>query len=110
MVAIPSIDILAFIPKEIKILSAIALFMYAGAFIIEALKFLVNIVIGSLNLTNGCLNSLGIVVEPALCIEEFQGLVIFGVNLTDFWVITALIFFPAIALFAIKWYSMMLNK
>lgn len=110
MVGVPSLDVLSFVPKEIKILAAIALFMYAGAFIIEGIKFMVNLVIGGFNSQNGCLDIFGNVVKPALCIEEFQGLVIFGVNLTDFWVITALIFLPAIALFAIKWYSMMLNK
>ncbi len=110
MVAIPSLDVLAFVPKELKIIAAIALFMYAGSFIIEGMKFIVNLFIGSLNATNGCLNALGIEVEPALCIEEFQGLVILGINLTDFWVITALIFFPTIAFFAIKWYGMILNR
>ena len=109
MVGVPSLDVLAFIPKELKILTAIALFMYAGSFIIEGLKFLVNLVIDGINNTNGCA-IVGVKVAPALCIEPFQGLVIFGINLTDFWVITALIFLPAMALFAIKWYSIMLNK
>jgi len=110
MVAVPSLDVLSFIPKEIKLIAGIALFMYAGALIIEGMKFLVNLGIGSLNLTNGCLGLLGEILNPAACIPEFQGLIIFGVNLTDFWVITAFIFFPAMILLVYKFYAVMLNR
>jgi len=109
LVGVPSLDVLSFVPKEIKIVAAIALFMYAGSFIIEGIKFIVNLVIVGFNSTNGCLNALGAVVKPSLCIEPFQGLVIFGVNLTDFWVITALIFLPTLAYFSISWYSSVLK-
>lgn len=110
MVAVPSLDVLSFIPKEIRIVAAVALFMYAGAFIIEAIKFLVNLVVGAINSVNGCLNILGQVENQALCMPQFQGIYVFGINFTDFWVITALIFFPAMVYLAFSWYSMMLNK
>lgn len=108
--AVPSLDVLSFIPKEIRIIAAVALFMYAGAFIIEGIKFLVNLMIGGINAVNGCHNILGQVENQAACIPEFLGLYVFNINFTDFWVITALIFFPAMIILAFRWYSLMLNK
>lgn len=108
--AVPSLDVLSFIPKEIRIIAAVAFFMYAGAFLIEAVKFLVNLAVGGINAVNGCMNALGQVVNPSVCIPWFQGIYVFGINFTDFWVITGIIFFPAMAFLAFKWYGIMLNK
>lgn len=127
MVAVPSLDVLSFIPKEIKLIAGIALFMYAGALIIEGIKFLVNLAIWGINQVNGCqlagqdlsilqntlfgdLSALEGAVNQSACIPEFQGLIILGINLTDFWTITALIFFPAMILLVYKFYAVMLNK
>lgn len=98
-------DILTAIPKEIKIIIGIAIFVHAGWAILNAITFIWNIlVVGVINLTNGCS------ADPEVCVPALDGIYFFGINFTDYWIVMALIFFPAIALFAIKWYSLMLPK
>lgn len=92
------------LPKEVKILFAIAVFFYAGATLLNAAIFVWNlVVINAINLTNGCGSN------AALCVPQLNGIFFFGINFADYWVITGLIFFPALILFAIKWYSLMLR-
>lgn len=94
-------DLWNMLPKEVKILAAIALFLYAGSAILNAIVFLWNLtIVSGMNAVNGCYTG-----EPAACVPASDGIYIFGINFTDYWIITALIFLPAMALFAIKWYG-----
>jgi len=94
-------DLWSGIPKEIKIIFSIAVFLNMGYAILWFMAAAWNVIaVDVVNLLNGC------VTTPKLCIPHLEGIIIFGINFTDYWTIVALIFFPAMALFAIKWYSM----
>ena len=99
-------DLWTAIPAELKIIFGIAVFLHAGYAILWVLIFAWNLlVINALNLINGCLS------DAELCVPQLDGIFIFGINFADYWVIIALMFLPVIALFAIKWYALMLpNK
>ena len=97
--------IFAALPKEVKFLFALAVFFYAGAILLNALIFIWNlVVINAINLANGC------GADASLCIPALNGIFFFGINFADYWVITGIIFFPMLILFAIKWYALMLPK
>ena len=99
-------DVWTGIPAEVKIIFAIAVFLHAGYAILHGMIFVWNLlVINVMNLTNECFTT-----SPQNCVPQLDGIFIFGINFADYWVIVALIFFPSIILFAIKWYSLMLNK
>ena len=95
-------DIMHGVPKEIQIIIAIAIFLNVGRLLISGVLLLWNLtVVNGVNAINGCLTN------PAVCQPAIDGLYILGINFLDFWVLNALIFFPAIAVFAISWYSTM---
>lgn len=95
-------DIMHGIPTNIKVIIAIAIFLNVGAALISGVLAVWNLtVVAGSNALNGCAT------VPDNCIPTIDGVYILGINFLDFWVLNALIFFPAIALFAIKWYSML---
>lgn len=100
-------DLWSGIPRELKIIFGIALFLNSGYVILQVLIFIWNLlVVNAVNLVNFCHTTM-----PENCIPALNGIYIFGINFADYWVIVALMFLPALALFAIKWYSLMLyNK
>jgi len=98
-------DIWGALPKEVKFVFAVSVFMYAGSTILQGLVFAWNLFgVNALNAINGCFSGI-----EKNCIPEQAGIFIFGINFADYWTITALIFFPTLALFAIKWYTITLR-
>ena len=96
-------DLWSVVPKEVKIIFGIAVFMYMGAAILNVLIFLWNVLfVGGTNLINGCVTG-----AAEVCVPSLNGIFIFGINFADYWTVTFLIFFPAMILFAFKWYSAM---
>lgn len=94
-------DIVQAIPKPIMAILAIAIFVNVGATIINVVIFLWNFfVVNGANAINGC------ALDPSVCMPAATGFYIFGINFGDYWVMNALIFFPALAYFAIKYYAM----
>lgn len=99
-------DAFSAVPKEIKLILGISIFLYAGTTLINIIIWLYNtLVVNAINLANGCLGG-----DVAVCMPQLAGVFIFGINFADYWVITALIFFPMVIIFAIRWYAMMLPK
>ncbi|GAG60465.1 unnamed protein product [marine sediment metagenome] len=99
-------DLWSGIPKELKIIFGIAVFLNSGYAILWVMIFAWNLlVINGMNAINGCMTD-----TPEACVPALDGIYIFGINFANYWVIVALIFLPAMALFAIKWYSLTLNK
>lgn len=97
-------DIWGALPKEVKFIFAISVFMYAGSAILQGLVAAWNFFgVNGLNAVNGCSE------KAANCIPAQNGIFVFGINFADYWTITALIFFPALVLFAIKWYAITLQ-
>ena len=97
-------EIWSALPKEVQFIFGVSVFLYAGSTILQAVIFIYNLlVVNATNLINGCAEN------PAVCIPAQEGIFIFGINFADYWTITALIFFPILILFAIKWYSMVLK-
>lgn len=97
-------DLWSAIPKQIKIIFGVALFLNIGVTLLNVLVFVWNLlVVNAVNALNGCLT------DPKLCMPASDGIFIFGINFADYWIVNALIFFPVLALFAIKWYSMTLK-
>ena len=95
-------DVMKGVPKEIQIIIAIAIFLNVGRLLISGVLLLWNVVVvNGMNAINGC------ALNPAVCQPAVDGLYILGVNFLDFWILNALIFFPAIAVFAISWYGSM---
>lgn len=93
------------LPKEVKFLFGLALFLYAGTTLLKALIFIWNLlVVGSINLANGCLT------DASLCIQPMDGIYLWGINVADYWTITWIVVTVPIALFAIKWYSLVLKR
>jgi len=94
------------IPKEVKLLLVIAIFLYAGSTIMQAAVFLWNIFgVNALNAINGCWTG-----TPTACIPEQKGIFIFGINFADYWTITVLMILLPIAFFAIKWYTFIFGR
>ena len=97
-------DVWGALPKEIKFIFGIAVFLYAGATILNALVIAWNIFgVNALNLVNGCMTN------TALCIPQQEGIFIFGINFADYWTITIIIIFVPLIMIALKWYSLILG-
>jgi hypothetical protein len=93
------------LPVPLKMIAATAIFMGAGATIINAFLFIWNLLVVNLvNLANGCATN------AAICMKPATGLWIFGINFADYWIVIGIIFFSVLITFAIKWYSLMLPK
>ena len=89
------------IPKELKIIMAVAIFLYAGSTILQVIVFAWNLFgVNAMNAVNGCFTG-----TPAACIPEQEGIFILGINFADYWTITIIMILMPIAMFAIKWYS-----
>lgn len=94
------------LPKELKFILALAIFLYAGSTILQVVVFLWNaLVVNAINAINGCWTG-----NTAACMKAQEGIFIFGINFADYWTITVLIIFVPIIVFAFKWYSMILRK
>lgn len=99
-------DLWSSLPKEIKFIFGIAVFLYAGTTILQALVFAWNLLgVNALNAVNGCFTG-----TAAACIPAQEGIFIFGINFADYWTITIIVILVPIVLFAIKWYSLMLGR
>jgi len=99
-------DFFTGIPKEVKILLAVAIFLYAGSTILQAAVFAWNLLgVNALNAINGCWTG-----TPSVCIPEQKGIFILGINFADYWTITIIMILLPIALFAIKWYGFMFGR
>jgi len=93
------------LPGQVKFLLAIAIFLYTGATLINAMLFLWNVLgVSLINAANGCLSN------PDVCIPAQKGFFILGVNIADYWTITLILLVVPIAQFALWWYSHMLKK
>lgn len=93
------------LPKEIKIIFGISVFLFIGSSLLQIIVWAWNFfVIGGMNLVNGCLT------DAAVCVPTQQGIFIFGINFADYWTILMLIILLPIALFAMKWYSFMFGS
>ena len=89
------------LPKELKFLAVLAIFLYAGETILQAIIFAWNVLgVNALNLMNGCATG-----NTAACIPQMPGLYLFGINIADYWTITMIIIFTPIIMFAFKWYA-----
>ena len=94
-------DIWEGLPKEVKIIMAIAIFLYAGTTILQGIVFVWNLVgVNGMNALNGCFTG-----NAAACVPQQNGIFIFGINFADYWTITVLIFLVPVAMFTIKWYG-----
>jgi len=95
-------DIMHGVPGPVKVIIAVAIFLNVGAMLISGVLLVWNLtVVNGTNAINGCL------ANSAVCQPPIDGLYILGINFLDFWVLNALIFFPAMAYFAISWYGTM---
>ena len=94
------------IPKEVKLLLVIAVFLYAGSTILQAVVFAWNLFgVNAMNAVNGCWTG-----TPLACIPEQEGILIFGINFADYWTITVIMILFPIAMFAIKWYAFVFGR
>jgi len=95
-------DIMHGVPKEIQLIIAVAIFLNVGRLLISGVLLIWNVtVVNGTNAINGCITN------STVCQPAIDGLYILGINFLDFWVLNALIFFPAMAAFAISWYGTM---
>lgn len=93
------------LPKELKFIFAISVFLFAGSTILQVIVFLWNLLgVNAMNAINGCIGG-----NTAVCIPNQEGIFIFGINFADYWTIVVLIMFPTLIVFALKWYSMFLK-
>ena len=89
------------IPKEVKILLAVAIFLYAGTTILKVVVLAWNMFgVNAMNAINGCWTG-----TVSACVPMQHGIFIFGINFADYWTITIIMILLPIAMFAIKWYS-----
>ena len=94
------------IPKEVKAIIAISIFLFAGSTILQAIVFLWNLLaVNAINALNGCWSG-----TTSACIPEQDGIYIFGINFVDYWTIVVIIILVPVALFAIKWYGFIFGK
>jgi len=93
------------LPREIKFIFALAVFLYAGASILQGVVIVWNLFgVNAINLVNGCFAG-----SPGNCVPAQEGIFIFGINFADYWTITLLLIFPVLIIFALKWYGMTIN-
>jgi len=92
-------DLVSILPNSLKLVFGIFLITNFGVTILNVLVFVWNIFIAAVNVANGCASN------AAACVPYAEGIIVFGINIADYWVINALVFFPILALFAIKWYG-----
>jgi len=98
-------DLWSGIPKELKIIFGVAVFLNSGYAILWVMIAAWNLlVINGMNAINRCF-----IDAPEACVPYMDGIYIFGINFADYWVIVALMFFPVISLFALKWYQLTLR-
>ena len=94
------------LPAQLKIIIGVAIFVNFGWFILQAAIFLWNIIaINGLNLLNGCLTG-----TASVCVPQMNGIMIFGINFADYWVIMLIMFGTGLALVAHKWYQITLHN
>jgi len=99
-------DFWSALPKEVKFIFAIAVFLYAGATILNVIVIAWNLLgVNALNAINGCWSG-----TAAACIPEQKGIFILGINFADYWTVTFIIIMVPVAMFAIKWYALMLGN
>ena len=93
------------LPKELKFIFAISVFLFAGTTILKVIIFVWNLVgVNAMNAVNGCLTG-----ASDVCIPQQEGIFVFGINFADYWTIVLLILFPTLIVFALNWYSMFLK-
>lgn len=99
-------DFWSSLPKELKFIFAIAVFLYAGATILNVMVIIWNLLgVNAANAINGCFGG-----NAAACVPQQEGIFIFGINFADYWTITFIVIMVPIAMFALKWYGFMLGN
>lgn len=128
--------LLAVLPKEVKIFLALAIFLFAGATLLNVVVVLWNTIgVNGINATNGCytetaqdcytehitnctkdtqscLNdytACGLSQKESVCVPYQEGIFIFGINFADYWTILVILFLVPMAMFAIKWYALIFS-
>lgn len=99
-------DLWESLPPIVKFVAVLAIFLYAGTTILQAITIIWNLLgVNAINAVNGCLAG-----NQSLCIPQQEGIYIFGINVADYWTITVIMFAMILIPFTAWWYANILKK